>query len=153
MKLNKKVVLWGHMANLVWICKKKSDQIVLHLEFKTFRAEILQIFELLIWKIYDFMNSFWLYLTFSMHFINLNKWLIVWWKLCFWLYIFISNLFVFIFNAKPSSMRSIINPLPKSWYIDINSWIILSTTSMVGFLYQINQLPWVLSHAGTILTV
>ena len=32
--------------------------------FKTFRAEILQIFELLIWKIDDFINSFWLYLTF-----------------------------------------------------------------------------------------
>ena len=53
------------MTNLVWICKK-SGQIVLYLEifsFKTFRAEILQIFELVIWKIDDFINSFWLYLT------------------------------------------------------------------------------------------
>ena len=33
--------------------------------FKTFRAEILQIFELLIWKINDFINLFWLYLTFK----------------------------------------------------------------------------------------
>ena len=43
-------------------------QIVLYLEifnFKTFKAEILQIFELLIWRIDDFINSFWLYLTFS----------------------------------------------------------------------------------------
>ena len=57
------------MANLVWICKQKSGPIVLYLEifnFKTFRAEILQIFELLIWEIDDFINSFWLYLTFSL---------------------------------------------------------------------------------------
>ena len=49
--------------------KKKIGQIVLYLEifnFKTFRAEILQIFELVIWKIDDFINSFWLYLTFSL---------------------------------------------------------------------------------------
>ena len=48
---------------------KKLGKIVLYLEifnFKTFRAEILQIFELLIWKIDDFINSFWLYLTFRM---------------------------------------------------------------------------------------
>ena len=47
------------MANLVFA--NKSDQIVLYLEivnFKTFRAETLQIFELLIWKINDFINSF-----------------------------------------------------------------------------------------------
>ena len=49
------------MANLVQICKKKPGKIVLYLEifnFKTFRADILQIFELLIWKINDFKNSF-----------------------------------------------------------------------------------------------
>ena len=48
------------MTNLDKICKKMG-QIVLYLEifnFKTFRAEILQIFELLIWKIDDFVNSF-----------------------------------------------------------------------------------------------
>ena len=41
--------------------QNKSGQIVLYLEifnFKTFTAEILQIFELLIWKIDDFINSF-----------------------------------------------------------------------------------------------
>ena len=41
--------------------KKKSDQIILYLEIfniKTFRAEILQIFELLVWNIDDFINSF-----------------------------------------------------------------------------------------------
>ena len=41
-------------------------QIVLFLEifnFKPFRAEILQMFELLIWKINDFINSFQLYPT------------------------------------------------------------------------------------------
>ena len=32
-----------------------------------FKAEILQIFELLIWKIYAFINSFWLYLTFNIY--------------------------------------------------------------------------------------
>ena len=40
---------------------KKLGQIVLYLEisnFKSFRAEILQILELLIWKIDDFINSF-----------------------------------------------------------------------------------------------
>ena len=31
---------------------------------KIFKAEILQIFELVIWKIDDFLNSFWIYLTF-----------------------------------------------------------------------------------------
>ena len=49
--------------------KKKSGQIVLYLEifnFKTFRAEILQIFELLLWKIDDFINSFWHNLTFNL---------------------------------------------------------------------------------------
>ena len=48
------------MANLAYIWKI-SGQIVLHLEifnFKTFRAEILQIFELLIWKFDDLINSF-----------------------------------------------------------------------------------------------
>ena len=47
--------------------QKKSGQIVLYLEifnFKTFRAEILQIFELLIWKINDLIHSFWHNLTF-----------------------------------------------------------------------------------------
>ena len=34
------------------------------LSYIYFRAEILQIFELLIWKIDDFINSFWLCLTF-----------------------------------------------------------------------------------------
>ena len=46
---------------------KKSGQIILYLEifnFRTFRAEILQTFELVIWKIDDFINSFRLYLTF-----------------------------------------------------------------------------------------
>ena len=40
-----------------------------HLEifnFKTFSAEILQIFELLLWKIDDFINSFWHNLTFNL---------------------------------------------------------------------------------------
>ena len=50
------------MANLPSLnMQKKSGQIVLYLEifnFKTFKAEILQIFELLIWKIDDFINSF-----------------------------------------------------------------------------------------------
>ena len=48
------------MTNLVEMCKKLG-QIVLYLEifnFKTFRAEILQSFELLIWKINDLINSF-----------------------------------------------------------------------------------------------
>ena len=48
--------------------QKKSNQIVLYLEifnFKTFRAEILQVFELLICKMDDFINSFWHNLTFS----------------------------------------------------------------------------------------
>ena len=48
--------------------QKKLGQIVLYLEifnFKTFKAKILQIFELLIWKIDDLIHSFWLYLTFS----------------------------------------------------------------------------------------
>ena len=41
--------------------KKKSGQIVLYQEifnFKTFKAEILQIFEMVIWKINVFINSF-----------------------------------------------------------------------------------------------
>ena len=41
--------------------QKKSGKIILYLEifnFKTFRAKILQIFELVIWKIDDFINSF-----------------------------------------------------------------------------------------------
>ena len=49
------------MKNLVLNMQKKFGQIVLHLKifnFKTFRAEILQFFELLIWKIDDFINSF-----------------------------------------------------------------------------------------------
>ena len=48
--------------------QKKLDQVVIYLEifnFKTFRAEILQTIELLIRKIDDFINSFGLYLTFS----------------------------------------------------------------------------------------
>ena len=75
------------MANLPSLnMQKKSGQIVLYLEifnFKTFKAEILfiyfqwillsvtavseilQIFELLIWKIDDFINSFCLNLTFK----------------------------------------------------------------------------------------
>jgi hypothetical protein len=40
--------------------------------FKTFREEILQIFELLVWKIDDFINSFGLYLTFSKKYSNRN---------------------------------------------------------------------------------
>ena len=55
-------------------------QIVLYLEifnFKTFRAEILQIFELLIWKIDDFINSFWLYLTFNLYAIFFFR---QWWR-------------------------------------------------------------------------
>ena len=32
---------------------------------QTFREEILRIFQLLIWEIDDFINSFWLYLTYS----------------------------------------------------------------------------------------
>ena len=54
LKLNQKVV-----------GAKKLGQIVLYIEifnFKTVRAAILQIFELLIWKINDFINSFRLYL-------------------------------------------------------------------------------------------
>ena len=42
-----------------WQMQTKSGQIVLYLEifnFKTFRAEILQTFELIIWKINDFIN-------------------------------------------------------------------------------------------------
>ena len=50
------------MTNLVSVnMKKKMGEVVLYLEifnFKTFRAEILQIFKLLIWKIDDFINSF-----------------------------------------------------------------------------------------------
>ena len=48
------------MANLFSLnMQKKSGQIVLCLyNFKSFRAEILQIFELLIWKMDDFINSF-----------------------------------------------------------------------------------------------
>ena len=41
--------------------QNKSSQIVLYLEifnFKTFRTEILQIFEVVIWKIDDFKYSF-----------------------------------------------------------------------------------------------
>ena len=41
--------------------QKKMGSIVLYLQifnFKTFRAEIFQIFELLIWKINDFISSF-----------------------------------------------------------------------------------------------
>ena len=50
------------------------------LSFKqTFMAEILQIFELLIWKIDDFINSFWLYLTFR-KFNFLNKYFSVSWN-------------------------------------------------------------------------
>ena len=48
--------------------QKKLGQIFLYLEifnFKTFKAKILQIFELLIWKIDELIHSFWLYLTFS----------------------------------------------------------------------------------------
>ena len=49
-------------------------QILEIFNFKSFRAEILQIFELLIWKINDFINSFWLYLTFKVRRV-LPKWL------------------------------------------------------------------------------
>ena len=41
--------------------QNKSGQIILYLDifdFRTFMAEILQIFELVIWKIDDFINSF-----------------------------------------------------------------------------------------------
>ena len=61
------ITLSTHGKNSLNI-QKKSGQIVLYLEvfnFKNFRAEILQIFELLIWIIDDFINSFWLYLTFT----------------------------------------------------------------------------------------
>ena len=54
------------MANLVYLItqssvniQKQSAQIALYLEifnFKIFRAEILQMFELLIWKIDDFIK-------------------------------------------------------------------------------------------------
>ena len=60
-------------------------------------------------------------------------------------YLFQIFLFLFSKYIKPSSIRSIINPLSKIWYIDINSRIILHTTSMVGSLYQINWLTWVVS--------
>ena len=47
-------------------CVLKVISTTVWLSFKkTFRAEILQIFELVIWKIDDFINSFWLYLTFN----------------------------------------------------------------------------------------
>ena len=47
-------------------CVLKAILTTFWLSFKkTFRAEILQIYELLTWKIDDFINSFWLYLTFS----------------------------------------------------------------------------------------
>ena len=69
LKLNQKVVrITLSTYDKPSLNMQKKCQIVLYLEifnFKTFRAEILQIFELVIWKIDDFINSFWLYLTFS----------------------------------------------------------------------------------------
>ena len=70
LKLNQKVVLTDVSTHgkPSLNMQKKSGEIVLYLEilnFKTFMAEILQIFQLLIWKIDDFMNSFWHNLTFS----------------------------------------------------------------------------------------
>ena len=63
LKLNQKVVLITLSTHdkPSLNMQEKSGQIVLYLEifnFKTFRAEILQIFDLLIWKIDDFINSF-----------------------------------------------------------------------------------------------
>ena len=63
MKLNEKIVLISlskHYKTSLNM-QKQSDQIVLYLkifDFKNFRAEILQIFELVILKIDDFINSF-----------------------------------------------------------------------------------------------
>ena len=51
-------------AYLNYILKVISNNLWLRLK-QTFRAEVLQIYELLTWKIDDFINSFWLYLTFS----------------------------------------------------------------------------------------
>ena len=70
LKLNQKVVLITLSTHdkPSLNMQKKSGQIVLYLEifnFKTFRSEILQIFELLIWEINDFINSFWNNLTFN----------------------------------------------------------------------------------------
>ena len=50
--------------------QKKSCQIILRSrnnQIQNFQAKILQIFELVIWKIDDVINSFWLYLTFRIH--------------------------------------------------------------------------------------
>ena len=47
---------------------------------KPFRVEILQIFQLLFWKIDDFINSFWINLTFSGH-PDVHSWYNVY-KLC-----------------------------------------------------------------------
>ena len=63
LKLNQKVVLKTLSTHdkPSLNMQKKSGQIVLYLEifnFKTFRAEILQIFELVIGKMDDFINSF-----------------------------------------------------------------------------------------------
>ena len=50
------------MVNLAKICKinlaKLSYMYLEIFNFETFSAEILQIYELLIWKINDFINSF-----------------------------------------------------------------------------------------------
>ena len=52
-----------NMQKQIWA----NCPISIDFNLKTFRAEILQIFELLICKIDDFINSFWLYLSFTRH--------------------------------------------------------------------------------------
>jgi hypothetical protein len=63
LKFNWKIVL------ITWTLSKHGKPSWSNLEisnFKTFRAVILTLFSLIIWKIDDFINSFWLYLTFKL---------------------------------------------------------------------------------------
>ena len=66
--------IWRISALKVWPDYFAYTYLVCHVHSKVlsfnnfFRAEILQIFESVIWKIDDFINSFWLYLTFNLTF-------------------------------------------------------------------------------------
>ena len=93
-------------------------QIVLYLEifnFKTFRAEILQIFELLIWKIYDFINSFWLYLTSSTYFILLTQ--------MQWSVTKSSQLLAASQFCSPN-YQSICKHFPRKWILDFHFFLL-----------------------------
>ena len=117
-------------------------EIVLYLEifnFKTFRSEIFQIFELLIWKINDFINSLWLYQTCRYFFT-------VYWicpPFCFQMKKCVLN-----HNPNPISAQNVKKKFPEgNWILTSNMyfWTCLAlTTKKFGFFICIFYIRWVL---------